>query len=690
MFGTAVKKMLLAVLLALTSVATCHAQKQLVGEWQGTLTVQGTVVHLAWHVTTAPDGMIVSTFDNQDEGVTGIKVKSMELKGTDLTLSVDDTIQTGGQEIHVVGALTGKVNPDATEFTGAWQQLMPQAMAGEIEMKRTTAQAGAPSHAEAAPKIAGDWQGKLNAGGTELRLVLHIQAAPDGKLSATMDSVDQGAMAIPINSITLEGSKLKFSVDAVNGSYEGTVNSEISAVDGTWNQGMPMPLNFARAKAEPEAKAAPATPVDGAWLGTLEVGGMKLRAIFKIANTTAGLKGLMQSPDQSPNWLPVTSVSLDGDSVAIEMAVVGANFKGKLSADKQSIEGTFTQMENPQPLLLKRVKDAAELELRRPQNPMKPYPYREEEVTYVSAGNTLAGTLTVPTGKGPFTAVLLICGSGPHDRDETVMGHKPFLVLSDYLTRRGVVVLRMDKRGFGKSGGKYATATSADFANDAQAGVEFLKTRPEVDVKKIGLLGHSEGGIIAPMVAARDKDVAFVVMLAGTGVPGDQIIAEQQRLIALASGAPADKVAKDNADQKAILALVEQGADAATLKKKIRENVGKKMPDAQIGAQVGTLTSPWFRYFLTYDPATALRQVKVPVLVLNGSLDLQVPPAQNLPAIRKAFQESGNKRVEIVEVPGVNHLFQHAKTGAPAEYGAIEETMSPEVLATIGNWIGDL
>ncbi|MFP5237088.1 MAG: alpha/beta hydrolase family protein [Acidobacteriota bacterium] len=695
MFESKWKKLALAAVCAIAPATLCHAQKQLMGDWQGTLTVQGTVVHLLWHVTVAPNGTTTSTFDNVDEGVSGIKAKSLEVKGSEVTSTIDDTIDAGGQEVHVVGTLTGKLNSDASELTGTWQQTEPQEQEGEIDLKRTAPEkpaAAAPPTVAAQPKIAGDWQGKLSAGGAELHIILHIHAAPDGKLSATMDSVDQGAMGIPIDEIKLTGSKLTMTVDAVHGTYDGTVNADTSAIDGTWSQGAPMALNFTRAvkaEAKPEAKPAAPTDADGTWLGTLDLGGMKLRVMFKITNTTDGLKGQMQSPDQGSGWMPVTSVTRKDDVITIDMKTVGATFQGKLSADKQSITGTFTQMENEHPLTMKRLNNEAKMELKRWQNPVKPYPYREEDVSYVSASNTLAGTLTIPPGKGPFPAVLLIAGSGPNNRDEALMGHKPFLVLSDYLTRRGIVVLRMDKRGVGKSKGNYATATTADFADDAQAGVSYLKTRPEVDAQKIGLIGHSEGGEIAPIVATRDRDVAFIVLMAGPGVPGDQILAEQHRLIELAGGTPAAKAAEDNANEKQLLAMVEKGADNAALEKKMRDLSDGKIPEAQIGMQVKMLTSPWFRYFLTYDPATALRQVKCPVLVLNGSLDLQVPPAQNLPAIRKALTEAGNTHSEIVEVPGVNHLFQDAKTGTPGEYGQIEETMSPVVLAKIAVWVGE-
>ena len=429
-------------------------------------------------------------------------------------------------------------------------------------------------------QIAGDWQGVL-AG--QLHLTLHITAGKDSALAATLDSVDQGAMAIPVTSVTLKDSRLSLTVDAVHGTYKGTVNKDGSEIDGTWSQGQPIELNFKRTVPQAEAKPAAPSDIDGLWLGTLDLGAMKLRTVFKIVNTAAGLTASVQSPDQSPAWIPVTSVTRSGDVITIAMNLLGATFEGKIAADLSSINGTFTQRGNALPLTIKRVKDMSSLELRRPQNPVKPYPYREEEVTFTNkaAGNTLAATLTVPPGKGPFPAVLLITGSGPHDRDESLMGHKPFLVLADYLTRRGIVVLRADKRGLGKSTGDYATATSADFATDAEAGVAYLKTRAEVDPHKIGLIGHSEGGIIAPIVAARNKDVAFIVMMAGSGVPGDKIIVEQGRLIEEAAGVSKEKTAEDADKQGALFALVEKEKDNAILEKELREQLAARSARAR-------------------------------------------------------------------------------------------------------------
>jgi hypothetical protein len=538
--------------------------------------------------------------------------------------------------------------------------------------------------------VAGDWLGTLNAGGTQLHLGLHITVVADKSLRATFDSIDQHANGIPVTAISLTGSKLKFTIDAAQISYEGTVNKDAIDIDGTFTQGTAMTLDFKRAPAQAETKAVAPSSIDGLWLGSLDLGAIKLRIAFKIANTSGGLTAQMQSPDQSPTWIPAGSITQSGNTVSIALKPLGISYEGTIAADLSAIDGTFTQAGSPFSLKLERIRDEAALELRRPQNPVKPYPYREQDVTYTNkkAGNTLAGTLTLPEGTGPFPAVLLIVGSGPHDRDETLLGHKPFLVLSDYLTRKGIVVLRVDKRGVGKSTGDLAKATTADFATDAEAGVAYLKSRAEVDPHKIGLIGHSEGGIIAPMVAAADHDVAFVVMMAGSGVPGDQIIVEQLRLISEAAGESKEKVEKDVEAERETLHLVESEKDPATLERLLGVKLAAEgMPDAQIGPQIKAAMSPWFRYFITYDPASALRKLTIPVLVLNGSLDLQVPPALNLPAIRKALEDAGNKHFEVDELPGLNHLFQTAKTGSPSEYGQIEETISPGALGKMASWI---
>ncbi|HEV2400911.1 MAG TPA: alpha/beta fold hydrolase [Candidatus Sulfotelmatobacter sp.] len=542
-----------------------------------------------------------------------------------------------------------------------------------------------------AQDIVGDWQGTLNTGMGELRLVLHITKAADGGLTATLDSVDQAANGIPVKSVTLKNSKLNLDVEAVQGTYDGTVAPDAKTISGTWSQGQPLPLEFKRATAPIKTEHKPAKPsdIDGTWMGTLDAGAMKLRVVFHIVNTEDGLIATMDSPDQGTKGIPTSSVTRTGDSLKIEAKGINGSYEGKISPDLSTIDGTWTQNGGALPLVLKRTKDEAEIEIKRPQVPTKPYPYREEEVSYDNKVQnvTLAATFTIPQGTGPFPGVVLITGSGPQDRDESLLGHKPFLILADYLTRHGIAVLRADDRGTGKSTGDFSKGTTADFATDTEAGIAYLKTRPEVNPHKIGLIGHSEGGVIAPMIAARNPDVAYIVMMAGTGVPGDQVIVAQGEAIEIAMGKSAEEAAKNRAKEEQMMKLVETEKDPAVLDKELREKMAGEVPEGQIGMQIKQVTSPWFRYFLTYDPATALRKVKCPVLVLNGSLDKQVLPDQNLPAIRKALEESGNKRVEIDELPGLNHLFQTAKTGAPSEYAQIEETMSPVVLEKISSWI---
>jgi uncharacterized protein len=536
--------------------------------------------------------------------------------------------------------------------------------------------------------IVGDWHGTLKAGGAELRLVLHISEGDGGQLKATLDSIDQpGANGIPVTSISLKDSKVNFTADAVHGTYEGKLNADATMIEGTWSQGQPLQLDFKRGSIAERKKAKP-SDIDGIWQGTLDAGGTKLRIVFHITNMEDGLMATMDSPDQGANGIPVTTVTRNGAALTMELKQAGAKFEGKFSADMTSIEGTWAQGGASLPLVLKHTSSVTYLERKRPQNPVKPYPYKEEDVTYTnkSAGVTLAATLTIPAGKGPFPAVLLITGSGPQDRDETLLGHKPFLVLSDYLTRRGIAVLRADDRGFAKSTGMFSTATTADFATDAEAGVAYLKSRPEV-AGPIGLVGHSEGGIIAPMVAARNPDVAFIVMMAGSGVRGDELLVMQGALISEASGVPHEAVEKSAVTERKALEVVKQETDADVTAKKLRELLGTTIPEAQLDAQIKQITSPWFRYFLVYDPAPALMKVKCPVLAINGDKDLQVPPKQNLPAIRKALQDGGNKNFEVDELAGLNHLFQTAKTGSPAEYAEIEETISPVALEKIAVWI---
>lgn len=338
---------------------------------------------------------------------------------------------------------------------------------------------------------------------------------------------------------------------------------------------------------------------------------------------------------------------------------------------------------------------------KRPQTPKAPFPYAVELVEFAnaSAANVkLAGTLTIPEGPGPHPAVVLITGSGPQDRDETIFGHKPFAVLADHLSRRGVAVLRYDDRGVAGSTGDLPTATMEDFSTDAWAAVEFLRTRGEIDPKRIGLIGHSEGGVVGPAVAAaHPKQIAFVVMLAGTGVPGQQIIAHQLGLIMKVGGASDEIIARERGYAERMHAAVlasPPGQARAALEPILKEWYEGLDPSERKGIgefeqaltdRATPLDTPWMRHFLAYDPAPTLTKLKMPVLAINGELDLQVDPDQNLPPIEKALKK--NERAELVRLPGLNHLFQPATTGSPNEYGTIETTLDPAMLDQVTSWV---
>ena len=659
--------------------AGCLAKAQdITGDWQGTLDTGMGQLRLVLHITKGADGVLKATLDSIDQpGANGIPVHSVTLKDSKLNLDV----------VAVNGTYEGKVAADAKTISGTWSQ----GKEFPLEFKRATTPIKTEHKAAKPSDIDGTWEGTLDTGMSKLRVVFHITNTEDG-LIATMDSPDQNVKGLPTTNVTRDGTSLKIEAKQIGGMYSGKIAADLQSVTGIWSQGgadLPLVLKRTKDQAEVEHKPVAPSDIDGAWMGTLDTGAVKLRVVFRITNTDEGLKATLDSPDQGMKGLPTSSVKRDGASLRIEATGIGGVFEGTIPADKNSIDGKWTQGGGTLPLVLKPLKSHAELEVKRPQNPVRPYPYREEEVTYDNKGQdvTLAATLTIPQGKGPFPGVVLITGSGPQDRDETLLGHKPFLVLSDYLTRHGVAVLRADDRGTGKSTGVFSRATTADFATDTEAGVAYLKTRSEIDPHKIGLIGHSEGGVIAPMIAARNKDVAFIVMMAGTGVPGDQVIVAQGEAIDIANGKKPDDAAKSAATQREIIHLIETEKDQAVLEKEIREKMAGQQAEAQIGMEIRQFTSVWFRYFLTYDPATALRKVTCPVLVINGSLDKQVLPDQNLPAIRKALGEAGNKHFEMDELPGLNHLFQTAKTGSPAEYAQIEETISPVALEKISGWV---
>jgi uncharacterized protein len=424
----------------------------------------------------------------------------------------------------------------------------------------------------------------------------------------------------------------------------------------------------------------------GDWHGALKVGASELRLGLTItAGPEGAMTGQLISPDQGGPPIPISEVRGGDGKLSFTAPAVRGRFDGIWDAARQAWVGSWSQGATL-PLTLTRGPVAIRA---RPQTPAKPYPYREEEVVFDSApGVRLAGTLTLPIGKGPFPAVALITGSGAQDRNETLAGHQPFLVLADHLTRRGVAVLRSDDRGVGRSTGNFATATSSDFAIDAEAAASYLRGRPDIAAGAVGLLGHSEGGMIAPMVAAKDPKVAFIVLLAAPAAPTRELMKAQRQAVMTVMGASPEVIARAQTLMTKIDDAVLQAkspAAARTEVARLLSEAGGNLPPVAGAMQASMIGTAWYREFIAYDPRPNLAKIRVPVLALNGDKDLQVIASQNLPALKAALRD--NRDVTIVELPSLNHLFQTAATGSPQEYGRLEETISPTVLDTIASWI---
>ena len=440
------------------------------------------------------------------------------------------------------------------------------------------------------------------------------------------------------------------------------------------------------------------------WSGSVELPG-NAKLDFSVELTAD--EGTITIPMQNVKDMPLQKVSVTPKHMTFSIERAGAVWELDIAEDGQSASGVLKQgMTLKSTLKRLAAGEVATSEVKRPQNPTPPFPYDAAEVTFEhkAAGITLAGTLTTPPGPGPFPCVVLVSGSGPQDRDEMLMGHKPFLVLADHLTRHGIAVLRYDDRGTARSTGDFGAATTDDFALDALAAIEFLKSQPKIDAKRLGIVGHSEGGLIAPMCAAQSKDVAFIVLLAGTGLTGEELLPIQTKLVLRSSGTP-EAAAREQADDTAkALAMVREGKPLEEVRAFIREAVlremernpaSKDLPEAErntqadqaAAGQAEQLTSPWFRRFLVLDPRENLRKVRCPVLAINGEKDVQVPAKENLTEIEAALKAAGNADVTTRTLPNLNHLFQNCVTGGPGEYGTIEETFAPAALDAVTSWI---
>lgn len=399
------------------------------------------------------------------------------------------------------------------------------------------------------------------------------------------------------------------------------------------------------------AQVQPTTALLGSWSGKLKIGTMSLTIVLHLEQADGYVKASLDSPDQGAKGISVFKEYLSDDSVAVKVESLDVTYRAKLKDGK--LDGKFTQRGFTFPLVMTK----GVPEVKRPQMPQPPFPYETEEVTFKNKidGATLAGTLTwpvdyIPKSKKKPMVVLFVSGSGQQNRDEELFEHKPFLVIADYLARHGIATLRYDDRATGQSvGGDVKNATSEDFARDAAAGIQFLRSKRAFS--KVGILGHSEGGLIAFMLGAQKK-TDFIVSLAGPGVQGDTLLTTQGNRIMLLSGQLPTMTVKKYRQQEAVQ------------------------------------QTPWIRWFIDYNPSDNIRKTLCPVFALNGDRDCQVISSQNLTAIERLLPKSTQNQIK--EYSGLNHLFQHCTTGLPAEYGEIEETISPEVLKDIAKWINSL
>ena len=420
--------------------------------------------------------------------------------------------------------------------------------------------------------------------------------------------------------------------------------------------------------------------IEGYWGGELNVQGMKLGMFFNIVKTDSGFVSTLDVPQQGASGIQVSTTTFDGFNIRMEMAALHASYEGILY--EGYIGGTYSESGMKFPLTLRKTEKKP---LLRPQEPKAPFPYKQEEVTFRNEreGITLAGTLTMPEGNGTCPAVVMISGSGPQNRDSELYGHKTFAVIADFLTSNGIAVLRFDDRGVGASERGNTAATTLDLSYDAEAAVKFMKAKK--CFSRIGVAGHSEGGLISFMLAER-KMVDFVVSLAGPSVKGSEIIVAQQDSISRIKGMSQELIVANKKLFKDFFLIIDNSETIEGARPQV-ESLASILPENARKELMNQLLTPWMFYFCKYNPAKSIAATTCPVLVLNGTKDMQVIASQNIPAYQKIISQNPEAKFEFHVLPNLNHLFQHCTTGDISEYSQIEETISPEVLEFMKTFI---
>ena len=554
---------------------------------------------------------------------------------------------------------------------------------------------------------AGHWEGSITLPGTELAIKIDLEES-QAAWTGSIDIPVQGLRGFGLADLEIKLPSVTFSLPNIPGDpkFHGILDSKGETIEGEFTQAeKSYPFRIKRtentlAKGATPSKGIPGDGLAGNWQGSIQANLLELRLLFKLEKNEEEWTGTMESLDQNARDIPINEISMTDKSVELKVNSVRGTFQGELSEDGSEIVGEWAQGGKQFPLKVYRLDKAPDLS--RPQDPKKPYPYHEEEIVFENSGAEikLAGTFTYPKSRGPFPTAILVSGSGPQDRNETIMGHRPFLVLADHLTRHGIAVLRYDDRGVGDSEGRFSKALVRDFTSDALAAVDYLKSRVEVNPSQIGIIGHSEGGLVAPQAATRSSDVSFIVLLAGVGVPLEELLQRQAADIIRVLGVDEETAKKQSLIQGKIFAEVRDFQDLKTTKKKVIEIMKTSLADltpeqleaagyseSQLEVQAGMVTSPWFRDLLEIDPQPTLEKVRCPVLAVNGKKDIQVAWQENLEGIENSVKRGGNSDVTIQSYPNLNHLFQTCRTGAMTEYSSIEETFNPEVLETLSEWI---